>query len=75
MFSLQVYLQVPVNETFWPYLGFAIQTGDNSEWYFWYKMLPFGLNDAARVLTKLMRSPIKHWHAQGISVFLHIDDG
>ena len=38
-------------------------------------MLPFGLNDVARVLTKLMRSPIKHWHAQGISVFLHIDDG
>ena len=38
-------------------------------------MLPFGLNDAARVLTKLMRSPIKHWRAQGISVFLHIDDG
>ena len=42
---------------------------------FWYKMLPFGLNDAARVLTMLMRSPIKHWHAQGISVFLHIYDG
>ena len=24
---------------------------------------------------KLMRSPIKYWRAQGISVFLHIDDG
>ena len=58
-----------------PSVDFAIQTGDNSERYFWYKMLPFGLNDVARVLTKLMRSPIKHWRAQGISVFLHIDDG
>ena len=78
MFSFDLksaYLQVPVNENFWPYLGFAIQTEGKSERYFWYKMLPFGLNDAARVLTKLMRSPIKHWRAQGISVFLHIDDG
>ena len=78
MFSFDLksaYLQVPVNRNFWPYLGFAIQTEGKSERYFWYKMLPFGLNDAARVLTKLMRSPIKHWRAQGISVFLHIDDG
>ena len=78
MFSFDLksaYLQVPVNRNFWPYLGFAIQTEGKSERYFWYKMLPFGLNDAARVLTKLMRCPIKHWRAQGISVFLHIDDG
>ena len=81
MFSFDLksaYLQVPLNENFWPFLGFAIHTAaesGTSERYFWYKMLPFGLNDAARVLTKLMHSPIKHWRAQGISVFLHIDDG
>ena len=45
------------------------------EHHFWYKMLPFGLNDVARVLTKLLRYLIKHWRSQGISVFLHIDDG
>ena len=81
MFSFNLklaYLQVPVNENFWPFLGFAIQTPTATgmtERNFWYKMLPFGLNDAVRVLTKLMRSPIKHWSTQGISVFLHIDDG
>ena len=81
MFSFDLklaYLQVPVNENFWPFLGFAIQIPTAAgviERHFWYKMLPFGLNDAAKVITKLMRSPIKHWHAQGISVFLHIDDG
>ena len=81
MFSFDLksaYLQVPVNSNYWPYLGFSIKTSSNKgmqEHHFWYKMLPFGLNDAARVLTKLLRSPIKHWRSQGISVFLHIDDG
>ena len=72
------YLQVLVNTNFWPYLGFAIQDptkSDVSERHFWYKMLPFELNDTTRVLTKLMHSPIKHWRVPGISVFLHIDDG
>ena len=81
MFSFDLksaYLQVPVNSNYWPYLGFSIKTSSNKgmqELNFWYNMLPFGLNDAARVLTKLLRSPIKHWRSQGISVFLHIDDG
>ena len=70
MFSFD--LKVPVNESFWPLLGFAIQVpmkNGATDRYFLYKMLPFGLNDAARVLTKLMRSPIKYWHAQWISGF------
>ena len=81
MFSFDLksaYLQVPMNSNFWPFLGFAIQIENNgvvSERYFCYKVLPFGLNDAARVLTKLLKSPLAHWHAQGISVFLHLDDG
>ena len=51
-------------------LGLAFLSGT-----FGTKCCLLGFNDAARVLTKLMRSPIKHWRAQGISVFLHIDDG
>ena len=37
MFSFDLksaYLQVPVNENIWPYLGFAIQTADGYERYF-----------------------------------------
>ena len=66
MFSFDLksaYLQVPVNSNYWPYLGFLIKTSSNKgmqERHFCYKMLPFGLNDVARVLTKLLRSPIKH---------------
>ena len=81
MFSFDLksaYLQVPMNPVFWPYLGFAIQIpqhGGISEHFFCYKMLPFSLNDVACVLTKLMGVPIKHWHAQGIFVFIHLDNG
>ena len=77
MFSFDLksaYLQVPVNENFWPFLGFAIQVVTDtgvSERYFWYKMLPFGLNDAVRILTKLMKSPIKYWRAGDFCLSSH----
>ena len=48
---------------------------DGSVGYFCYRMIPFGLNDAARVLTKVMRSPVERWRKMGIIVFIHIDDG
>ena len=33
------------------------------------------MNDACRVLTKLLRSPLERWRKQGIKCFLHMDDG
>ena len=69
------YLQVPVNENFVKYLGFAVETEDGRKVYFKYLMMPFGLNDAARVLTKLMRSPLERWRAMGFKCFIHLDDG
>ena len=43
--------------------------------FFQYNNLPFGLNDAMRVLTKLFRSPLERWRKDGICVFIHVDDG
>ena len=69
------YLQVKLNENFLQYFGFAVELKDGSERYFPYLNLPFGLNDACRVLTKLLRSPLERWRRQAINVYLHVDDG
>ena len=77
MFSFDLksaYLQIRVNENFLKYLGFAIEEG-NVKRYFQYCNLPFGLNDAMRVLTKLLRSPLERWRRTGIRAFIHVDDG
>ena len=38
-------------------------------------MLPFGLNNAAFILTKLMKFPLSHWRKYLIKSFIHLDDG
>ena len=70
-----VYLQIKVNENFLKYLGLAIDCKDWSRQYFQYLNLPFGLNDACRVLMKLLKSPLDRWRRSGIKVFIHVDDG
>ena len=69
------YLQVPINENFTKWFGFGIEEEDGAKRFFYYKNMPFGLNDACRVLTKLLRSPLERWRRQGINVYLHMDDG
>ena len=64
-----------VNENFLKYLGFAIDLEDGSRRYFQYLNLPFGLNNACRVLTKLLRSPLDRWRKSGIRGFIHVDYG
>ena len=78
MFSFDLkgaYHQVPMNQEYFKYLGFSIERENGQVEYFRYKMLPFGLNDAARVLTKLLRSPIERWRKMDIPIFIHLDDG
>ena len=64
-----------LNENFLQYFGFAVELEDGSKRYFQYLNLPFGLNDACRVLTKLLRSPLDRWRKRGIQVFIHVDNG
>ena len=76
MFDLKsAYLQVRINENFTKWFGFGIEEEDGTKRFFYYKNMPFRLNDACRVLTKLLRSPLERWRRQGINVYLHVDDG
>ena len=65
---------MPVNEDIVKYFGFAVETDKGVKVFYKYKIMPFGLNDAARVLTKLMRSPLERWWAMGIKCYIHLDD-
>ena len=67
--------QIRINKNFTKYLGFAIEKEDGRKRYFMYSSLPFGLNDAMRVLTKLMKSPLERWRSRGMKVLIHVDDG
>ena len=69
------YHHIPMHQDYYKFLGFSIQRDNGQVEYFRYKMLPFGLNDAARVLTKLMRGPIERWRRMEIPIFIHLDDG
>ena len=69
------YLQIPLAEECKKYFGFSIEDDQGNSILFSYENLPFGYNDAARCLTKVMRSPLHRWRSMGIPVFLHIDDG
>ena len=76
LFDLKsAYLQIRVNENFIKYLGFAIEEEDRRKRYFQYLNFPFGLNDAMRVLTKMIKLPLERWRQEGIKVFIHVDDG
>ena len=57
------------------YLGFEWTFLDGSRRYFCFKVLPFGLNSASYLFTKVLRPFIKKWRAQGIKAVLYLDDG
>ena len=68
------YHQIPIFEEHQKYLGLSI-TKDGRKRFFIFCSLPFGLNDAARALTKLLRFPLQRWRERGIHSFIHLDDG
>ena len=45
-----------INDNFLKYFGFCVELEDGSRRFFQYLNMPFRLNDACRVLTKLLRS-------------------
>ena len=56
------------------FLGFSITVEGNKKFY-QFKQMPFGYRDASRILTKVMRTPVNKWRAEGIPNYIHIDDG
>ena len=63
------YWHVPINPRFRPYLGFRL--GRKS---YRFKVMPFGLNIAPRVFTKLTKVIIKELRLAGILIWAYLDD-
>ena len=55
-------------------MGLALEI-DGLKKFFVFTCLPFGLKDAARALTKLLRFPLQRWRSWGVKAFIHLDDG
>ena len=56
-------------------LGFSFTDDANTQRFFKFKVMPFGLATATLVFTKLIRQLVKAWRAQGISVVVFVEDG
>ena len=63
------YWHVPIHPVFRKYLGFRI-----GKQRFQFRALPFGLNIAPRVFTKLCKAVLKELRLKGIPVLVYLDD-
>lgn len=68
------YHQISIHENFQTFLGFAWYF-DSKPRYFVYTSLPFGLNSAGYIFTKVMRTLVKKWRSAGYKICLYLDDG
>ena len=63
-----------MNKAHRKFLGFQIRI-KGVERVFCFEAMPFGYNDASRILTKVLRTPVIKWRKEGLPVYIHIDDG
>ena len=63
------YFHVPIRRSLHKYLAF-VYAGD----LYFFKALPFGLNVAPYIFTRLMRYPLGLLHNQGVQVAAYLDD-
>ncbi|CAL8470818.1 g10360 [Coccomyxa elongata] len=63
------YHHVEMHPSSWRYLGFCWEGQ-----YYVFTVLPFGLNTACWVFTKLTRELVSHWRGQGIRSVHYLDD-
>ena len=68
------YHQIEMFKEHWRFLGLALEI-DGVKRFFVFMRLPFGLNNAARALTKLLRFPLQRWREWGAKAFINLDDG
>jgi len=68
------YYQVKMSQASIPYLGAALDFPAGKR-YFVYKCLPFGLNSAVHIFTKLWKPLLSYLHKKGIKFSIYIDDG
>ena len=63
------YWHVPIAPAKRPYLGFHYLGTD-----YWFRALPFGLNVAPRIFTKLVTAVVREISSQGIFILAYLDD-
>lgn len=70
------YHHIEIHTEYRTFLGFAWKFPDgNARRYFIFTVLPFGLSTAPHIFTKTLKSLVKHWRYNGISLGLFLDDG
>ena len=67
------YWHVPIEESFQKYLAFSLpmENGQNS---YVFRAMPFGLNIAPRIFTKLCAVLVRMLKERGVEVFAYLDD-
>ena len=68
------YHQIEMFKEHLRFLGLSVNVKGVKK-FFVFTCLLFGLNDAARALTKLLRFPLQRWQEWGAKAFIHLDDG
>ena len=69
------YHHVSIHEDFFQYLGFQWPDESGNLHYYVFLVLPFGLNIACYVFTKILRPFVKKWRSRGYKSIIYIDDG
>ncbi len=68
------YYHVKIAEPHHKYLGASLPT-PSGLLYFVYNVLPFGLNSAVHVITKIFKPIISYLHQKGVCMSIYMDDG
>ena len=68
------YHHIYINETFQTYFGFSWKI-DGKVRYFVFTVLPFGLNSAPFLFTKIVRPLVKYWRKYLVKIPCFLDDG
>ena len=69
------YHHVSIHPDHHKYLGFSWVYKSGITRYFLFTVLPFGLNTASYLFTKLLRPLVKRWRGFGIRSAIYLDDG
>ena len=69
------YHHVDIHPEHKKYLRFSWVFPNGETKFFLFNVLPFGLNSACYIFTKLLRPFIKKWRSEGIKSIIFIDDG
>ena len=77
MFSFDIrgaYNHLDIDQNHTTFLGFSL-SDDNTEHFYVYNSLPFGLASAGHIFSKVLRMLVLFWRCKGHSVLTFLDDG